>query len=88
VSGLTIEVTDPAGAAARWAEVLGLSVTGDGTAILLADAGQDLRFAPVASGLGEGITEVRLTCERDREPVRISGVWFVSAALAPGGESA
>ncbi len=94
VSGLTIEVTDPAGAAARWAEVLGLTVTDDsahhsGTAtIQMAHARQDLRFVPVASGRGEGISVVRLLAEREIPPVQIAGVRFVSAAVPPGGESA
>src|SRR5215472_5886383 len=77
LSGLTIEVTDPAGTAARWAEVLGLAVADD--SIYLAHAGQDLRFVPVASGRGEGIKEVRLTSEHDMPPVEIAGVRFVSA---------
>jgi hypothetical protein len=87
ISGLTIEVTDPASAATRWAEVLGLTaVENGGTAtIRLADAGQDLRFVPVVSGRGEGITEVRLTTEGERSPVTIAGVRFV---VTPGGESA
>lgn len=87
VSGLTIEVADPAGAAARWAEVLGLTVAQHGISqvtIQLEHARQDLRFVP--SRRGEGITEVKLTSERARPPVRISGVWFVSEAA--GGESA
>ncbi len=89
LSGLTIEVTDPAGAAARWAQVLGLAVSdAGGTAtIQLADAGQDLRFGPAASGRGEGITEVRLSTEREMPPVEIAGVRFVSATTAPGGEA-
>jgi len=89
VSGVTIEVTDPAGAAARWAEVLGLTVTDDGgtPTIQMADARQDLSFVPAASGRAEAITEVRLTAEREIPPVKIAGVWFVYAAT-PGGESA
>jgi hypothetical protein len=86
VSGLTIEVTHPVRTSARWAEVLGLSVAdADGTATIeLAHAGQDLRFRPVAPGRGEGIVEVRLTSERERPPVTIAGVRFVTT---PGGES-
>jgi hypothetical protein len=84
-------VNDPAGAAARWADVLGLPVTDDDAAghatILLADAGQDLRFVRVAPGGGEGITEVRLASERAMPAVQISGVWFITSALAAGGES-
>ncbi|HWF81748.1 MAG TPA: hypothetical protein VN695_14300 [Streptosporangiaceae bacterium] len=91
VSGLTIEVTDPAGAAARWAEVLGLAVSPGHNAgvsrIELARARQDLRFVPVASGGGEGITEVRLTTERALA-VKIAGVRFVSTAVSTGGGKA
>jgi hypothetical protein len=88
VCGLTVEVFEPAGAAARWAEVLGLTVTHDGStwAIRLENAGQQLRFVPAASGRGEGITEVRLTTERPTRTVKIAGVRFVSAASTSGGE--
>jgi hypothetical protein len=84
VTGLTIEVSEPAAAADRWAEVLGLTVTDDGdvATIQLEDARQDLRFVPTASGRGEAITEVRLTTGREIPPVRIAGVRFVSAAGA------
>ena len=87
VSGLTIEVTDPAATAARWAEVLGLTVTDDdgGPTVQLEHARQDLRFVPAAPGHGEAIAEVRLTAEREVPPVHIAGVRFVSAAGAPGG---
>jgi hypothetical protein len=90
VSGLTIEVHDPAAAAARWADVLGLSVTADGGAatILLDQARQDLRFVPTSPGRADGITEVRLTTEREIAPVQIAGVRFVSTAIKQGGESA
>ena len=56
LSGLTIEVDDPAAAAARWAAVLGLTVTDvDGTATIeLGRARQELRFVPVALGPGRG----------------------------------
>jgi hypothetical protein len=85
LSGLTIEVAHPVRAAARWAQVLGLTVSGaDGTVrIELPDARQDLRFVPVAPGRGEGITEIRLDIEGELPPVEIAGVRFVS-----GGESA
>jgi hypothetical protein len=89
VSGLTVEVSDPVAAAARWAEVLGLTVTqlGGTTTIQLEHARQDLRFAPVATGCGEAITEVRLTAEHEMPPVRVAGVRFVSVASAPEGGS-
>ena len=90
LSGLTIAVTNPAGAAARWAEVLGLTVTADGSAVTidLQHAGQDLRFVPAPDDHGEAITEVRLLTEREVPPVEIAGVQFVSAGQARGGESA
>jgi hypothetical protein len=90
VCGLTIEVFEPAGAAARWAEVLGLTVTDDGgmATIRLEDAGQQLRFVPAHSGHGEAITEVRLTTERLMATVQIAGVRFASALSTSGGEQA
>jgi len=90
ISGLTIEVNDPASAAARWALVLGLTVVegADAATVRLEHARQDLRFVPVASGRGEGITEVRLTAERPMPAVNIGGVRFVVTAPASGGESA
>jgi hypothetical protein len=90
VTGLTIEVTDPADAAERWAMVLGLTVTDEAGAatIRLEQARQDLRFVPAAAVGGEGITEVRLATEHPVPAVQISGVRFVSTARAAGGESA
>jgi hypothetical protein len=81
VRGLTIEVTDPASAAARWADVLGMTAAhqGEAAVIELAHAGQDLRFVP-ATGSAEAITEVRLTAEAGRAPARIGGVRFVPEA--------
>ncbi|HUC23570.1 MAG TPA: hypothetical protein VMA73_12755 [Streptosporangiaceae bacterium] len=89
VCGLTVEVFDPAGTAARWAQVLGLTVTGNGgtATIGLADAAQQLRFVPATSGRGEGITEIRLIAERPMPTVQIAGVRFVSASTS-GGEQA
>jgi hypothetical protein len=88
VSGLTIEVIDPAGAAARWATVLGLTFLDEGgtATIQLEHAGQDLRFVRADSVGGEGITEIRLATERPIPAVEICGVRFVSMALAAGGE--
>ena len=90
VRELTVEVFEPAGAAARWADVLGLAVTDDGgnATIRLDDAGQELRFVPASSGRGEGITEVKLTSDRLMPTVQIAGVRFVSAASSSGGEQA
>jgi hypothetical protein len=86
VSGLTIEVADPVGAASRWASVLGLTCTDEGgaAAIVLEHAGQDLRFVP-ASGRGEAIIEVRLAADHPMPTVQIAGVRFVSVARRSGG---
>jgi hypothetical protein len=90
ISGLTIEVADPAAAAERWARVLGLTVSdAGGTATIeLAHAGQDLRFVPTGSVGGEGITEIRLSAERALPDVHIGGVRFVRTTRAAGGEPA
>src|ERR1700733_4582979 len=87
VSGLTIEVTEPASAAVRWGEILGLPVTHDDGAatIRLEHAGQELRFVPAATGHGEAITEVRLSTERAIPPADVAGVRFVSTWGAPAG---
>jgi len=69
VTGVTIEVADPAAAAARWAAVLGIPAGGaagpaggaDGgqaVTVELAGWGQRLRFEPAPPGRGEGITGV------------------------------
>src|SRR4029079_5864671 len=63
VTGLTIEVSDPAAAARRWAAVLGIPAPAraDGpTTVDLPDSGQRLRFVPAGAGRGEGITEVTI----------------------------
>jgi Glyoxalase-like domain len=62
VTGLTIEVTDPAAAARRWAQVLGLpAASGARTMVVeLPDSGQWLRFVPAQAGHGEGITAVTI----------------------------
>lgn len=89
LAGVTVEAADPAAAAGRWAEALGLTavVSGGASTVELATARQELRFVPVTSERGEGITEVRLSTERERPPVQIAGVRFVSVP-APGGGSA
>src|SRR5579864_6551791 len=64
VTGLTIEVNDPATAARRWAAVLGISAADRGhhhdMVIELPEQGQQLRFVPAQDGRGEGITEVTI----------------------------
>jgi hypothetical protein len=86
LTGLTIEVSEPAAAAARWAEVLGLPV-GEGArqagpgersaavAVELPESGQRLLFRPARSGHGEGITAVTIA-GLPGEPRVIGGVRF------------
>jgi hypothetical protein len=77
VTGLTIEVHDPAAAAWRWAAVLGISAAGhaDIMVLELPDTGQRLRFVPARGGRGEGITEVRVA-GLPGGPREIGGVRF------------
>jgi hypothetical protein len=75
VTGLTIEVSDPAATARRWAEVLGIPVDDDQTVTLEA-SGQRLRFVPAADGHGEGITEVTIAGLPGGGPWEIGGVRF------------
>jgi hypothetical protein len=76
VTGLTIEVGDPAAAARRWAAVLGVPVAADGHTVALEAAGQRLRFVPAVAGHGEGITEVTIAGLPGRGPWEIGGVRF------------
>jgi hypothetical protein len=92
VTGLTIEVSDPAAAARRWAAVLGIPAAGRGAAaadgaatadgpaaVELPDSRQRLRFVPAGSGRGEGITEVTiagLPADGGGGPWVIGGVRF------------
>jgi len=78
LTGLTIEVDDPAAAARRWAAVLGIPVAdgGDTTVVELPDPGQRLRFMPAQGGRGEGITEVTIAGLPAGGPWVIGGVRF------------
>src|SRR6516164_4548702 len=58
VTGLTVEVSDPAAAARRWAEVLGIPADEHTAVVELPACGQRLRFVPAGAGRGEGITAV------------------------------
>jgi Glyoxalase-like domain len=75
VTGVTIEVADPAAAAARWAAVLGVTWAASGTAagIELAEWGQRLRFEPARPGQGEGITAVSVAGLPAGQAARVIG---------------
>ena len=78
VTGLTVEVNDPAAAARRWAAVLGISAAdqGDTMVVELPDQGQRLRFVPAGGSRGEGITEVTIAGLPGAGPWVIGGVRF------------
>lgn len=79
VTGVTIEVADPAAAAARWAAVLGVTSVASGPAsgaaagIELAGWGQRLRFEPARPGHGEGITAVSVAGLPAGQAARVIG---------------
>jgi hypothetical protein len=75
VTGVTIEVADPAAAAARWAAVLGVTWAADGAAagIELAGWGQRLRFELARPGHGEGITAVSVAGLPAGQAARVIG---------------
>jgi len=75
VTGVTIEVADPAAAAARWAAVLGVTWAASGTAagIELAGWGQRLRFEPARPGQAEGITAVSVAGLPAGQAARVIG---------------
>jgi hypothetical protein len=85
VTGLTVEVSDPAAAARRWAAVLGIPVTGGGgtgggqaTVVDLPDSGQWLRFVPARAARGEGITAITIAGLTGGGPWMIGGIRFAS----------
>lgn len=62
IMGMTVEVHDPTAAAARWSSALDVATTSEnGVAVIeLSEAGQVVRFTPLASNSEGGITEVTL----------------------------
>ena len=84
IAGITVEVEEPAVAAQRWAQVLGLNAEVDGglAVVRLDSAGQALRFVS-AVDRAEGITELWLTPGLEGLPdgdgwvAEIGGVRFV-----------
>jgi hypothetical protein len=70
LASVTIAVDDPAAVAARWAEVLGVSVSGDRQPLLVLDGGE-VAFEAAADERGEGLVEI--VVEPARESARQSG---------------
>jgi hypothetical protein len=87
VTGLTIEVSDPPAAAARWAEVLGIPApdagSSPGAVVELPESGQRIRFVPARAGHGEGITAVTIA----GLPVKAGGgPWMIGGVRFAGEE--
>ena len=57
LAGVTLAVSDPVAVAARWAEVLGLGVSGGDRPMLRLDGGE-VRFETAASERAEGLVEI------------------------------
>jgi hypothetical protein len=81
VVSLEVAVVEPAGAAARWAQVLGPDVELDGTRVMLPAASQMISFVAAADRRSEGITGCGLALAPvegmpARRTVEIAGVRF------------
>ncbi len=77
LAGVTIAVADPATVALRWAEVLGVSVDGDGEPRLALDGGE-VKFTAAGDERSEGLVEITLADLPDavaaRAPLEVGGV--------------
>ena len=77
--GVTVRVSDPSSAAARWAAVLGVAAD-EADVVRLDEGRQTLRFAPAADRADEGIAAVDLAVpapvRAGREAVTVAGVRF------------
>jgi catechol 2,3-dioxygenase-like lactoylglutathione lyase family enzyme len=79
ITGITVEVDDPAAAAERWAAVLDLAVTAD-NALTLEGGAQRIAFVP-AEGREPSIIELRVATETARGNATVCGVGVVGSAL-------
>jgi glyoxalase-like protein len=77
LAGITVAVDDPTAVAARWGEVLGVSVSGDQRPLLALDGGE-VAFEALADERGERIVEFAVELppqlRGDREAVDVGGV--------------
>ncbi len=77
LAGVTLAVSDPVGVAARWAEVLGLGVSGEDRPVLRLDGGE-VHFETAASESAEGLVEIALELPHElpggREAIELGGV--------------
>ncbi len=77
LAGITLAVSDPAAVAARWAEVLGLDVSGGERPVLRLDGGE-VHFETAASERAEGLVEIAIELTHElpggREALELGGV--------------
>ena len=77
LAGITLAVSDPAAVAARWAEVLGLDVSGGERPVLRLDGGE-VHFETAASERAEGLVEIAVELPHElpggREALELGGV--------------
>jgi hypothetical protein len=66
LAGITVAVADPAAVAARWAHVLGASLTGEPRATLQLDDAE-VRFTAAADEREEGLVEIMVELPRERQ---------------------
>jgi hypothetical protein len=79
LAGVTIAVSDPAAVAARWAEVLGIGVSGEERPVLGLDGGSgEVRFETAASERAEGLVEIAVELPHElpggRAAIELGGV--------------
>jgi hypothetical protein len=67
LAAVTIAVDDPLAVAARWGEVLGVSVSGDASPLLELDGGE-VAFETAADERGEGLAEIAVELPREASP--------------------
>jgi hypothetical protein len=61
ITGVDVQSDDPGKMAARWAEVLGQSVSAQGDGVVMAlDHGTHIRFTPVRDDRGEGVSAIEV----------------------------
>jgi hypothetical protein len=82
LTGVVLAVADPAAVAARWADVLGVALDGDGQTLAL--DGGEVRFVQGNGERSDGLVEIALSgvAGLGAEGVEIGGVSFRSSAPA------
>jgi hypothetical protein len=79
ITGLTVEVGQPAGAAERWATVLG--VAHEDATIVLDEGRQTIRFVPRRAGQVDGITQVTVASSIGAD-FEVAGVRFITVPVS------